>query len=274
MSNSPSTEARGNTRVSDAFDRHAFEYDARFSEKPLAVEIRTRTWGVLDRLFISGHRVLDVGCGTGEDAIHLARRGVYVRAVDISTVMLERLREKARMLELDRFIDCSPADGRILGYREGRFDGIYSNFGVLNCVPDLKWLLELARKTLKPGRRMILVTMGRCYPLEIAANLAKGRLRPALRRFRSPAFAIVGGVRFPVHYHRFKFLKEALKSCFDLEHRESLGLLVPVPGLEHLERRFPRTFRALKPIDSRLGRWGPTSALGDHVLSVWRYRGP
>ena len=273
MSNKLSTDARLNTLVRDAFDSHAFEYDTWFSEKPLALDIRRRTWQVMDRFFDAGNRVLDLGCGTGEDAIHLARRGVYVRAVDVSSAMLNRLEEKARSLKLDRFIDYSLADGRFLDFPEGEFDGIYSNFGVLNCVADLDWLPELAGRSLKPGRRMILVTMGRCYPLEIAVNLAKGRFRPALRRFRSPAFAIVGGVRFSVHYHRFSILKEALKGNFVLEHREGLGLLVPVPGLEHLDQRFPRMFRALKPIDSRLARWAPTSTMGDHVLSVWRYRG-
>ena len=223
MSKDLSTDARLNTHVRDAFDRHAFEYDTWFSEKPLAREIRRRTWEVMDRFFDAGNRVLDLGCGTGEDATHLAGRGVHVRAVDVSSAMLSRLWEKARRLELDRFIDCSIADGRFLDFRKGELDGIYSNFGVLNCVADLDWLPELARKTLKPGRRMILVTMGRCYPLEIAVNLAKGRLRPALRRFRSPAFAVVGGVRFPVHYHRFRILKQALKGSFVLEHREGLA---------------------------------------------------
>ena len=200
MSNELSKDARLNTHVRDAFDLHAVEYDARFSENPLALEIRRRTWDVMDRFFIAGSRVLDLGCGTGEDAIHLAERGVYVRAIDVSSAMLDRLQEKVQRLKLDRFIDCSLADGRCLELPEGELDGIYSNFGVLNCVADLNWLAELARRTLKPGRRMILVTMGRCYPLEIAANLVKGRFRPALRRFRSPAYAIVGGVRFPVHY--------------------------------------------------------------------------
>ena len=120
---------------------------------------------------------------------------------------------------------------------------------------------------------MVIIAMGRCYPLETAVNLARGRLGPALRRFRAPASAIVRDVEFPVHYHRFRVLRKALAGGFVLEQRRGLNLLLPAPGLEHLAHRFPRTFRALQPIDSVLGRLWLFSAMGDHVLSVWRARG-
>ncbi|GAA0473349.1 transferase [Actinoplanes capillaceus] len=42
-----------------------------------------------------GASVLDLGCGTGELAISLARRGHQVTAVDISSVAIERARTKA-----------------------------------------------------------------------------------------------------------------------------------------------------------------------------------
>ncbi len=259
--------------VRKAFDRHASHYDAWFSQNPLAVKLRGRIWEAMDRVFDPGQRVLDLGCGTGDDAVHLAGRGLRVQALDVAPAMVERLTEKARRLGLDDLIDCTVADGRSLDLPSGSLDGIYSNFGALNCVADLEWLGELGRRALRPGGRMIIIAMGRCYPLEIAVNLARGRVRPALRRFRSPASAIIRDVEFPVHYHRFRVLRKALAGGFVLEQRRGLNLLLPVPGLEHLAQRFPRTFRALQPIDSVLGRSWLFSAMGDHVLSVWKVRG-
>src|SRR6185295_1983057 len=55
---------------------------------------------VMDRLAIGrGERVLDVGCGCGETTLELGRRvgpDGSVVGIDISTVMLERARERSR----------------------------------------------------------------------------------------------------------------------------------------------------------------------------------
>src|SRR5207253_127274 len=46
------------------------------------------------RLFRSGDRVLDAGCGTGIDAIVLARAGVHVVGIDGAPAVIERMRAK------------------------------------------------------------------------------------------------------------------------------------------------------------------------------------
>jgi len=45
---------------------------------------------------LTGNTVLDFGCGTGTNAIELARRGFRVTATDIVTQAIETAREKAR----------------------------------------------------------------------------------------------------------------------------------------------------------------------------------
>lgn len=44
---------------------------------------------------VRGPQVLDLGCGTGDLALALARRGYHVTGVDISPVAIERARAKA-----------------------------------------------------------------------------------------------------------------------------------------------------------------------------------
>ncbi len=61
---------------------------------------RTPGPAVLDRVLAddspeSGRRALDVGCGTGRDAIHLAKKGWQVTAVDLEERALEKARQRA-----------------------------------------------------------------------------------------------------------------------------------------------------------------------------------
>lgn len=88
-----------------------------------------RTAGVLEFLEEAGFspegaRVLDIGCGPGTLSLPLARAGADVTALDISTGMLDRLRETAQNEGLRiNAVECSwwTADIDKLGFRN-KFD--------------------------------------------------------------------------------------------------------------------------------------------------------
>ena len=46
-------------------------------------------------------RVLEIGCGTGEDALFLAQQGIHITATDASEEMLRITREKTENQELN-----------------------------------------------------------------------------------------------------------------------------------------------------------------------------
>ena len=54
-------------------------------------------WRWLDTAFQPGEQVLELSCGTGEDALHLAEQGVRILATDPSAGMLEVARKVARL---------------------------------------------------------------------------------------------------------------------------------------------------------------------------------
>ena len=85
-----------------AFDRAAGDYDAAFGRNPVGLVFRHVFQERLRALFGAGSRVLDLGCGTGEDALFLAGAGVRVHALDASQAMLEQARAKAARLNLPR----------------------------------------------------------------------------------------------------------------------------------------------------------------------------
>ena len=134
-------------------------------------------------------RLVDIGCGTGEDAIHFASRGINVTAVDVSGAMIAQLKSKS-----GGAVRCEVADMRTCPV-EDVFDGVFSNSSALNYVPDLDWLGHIR---LTPGAHFVFTTLGRFYPLESAVFMFKGQPRRALRRFKPSFRGEVPGVNFNV----------------------------------------------------------------------------
>ena len=83
----------GYSRIARAFDSSAADYD-RHEANPIRRWVRSFMRERLGTLFQSGDTVLELNCGTGDDALFLAHRGVRVRAVDASAAMIELLHGK------------------------------------------------------------------------------------------------------------------------------------------------------------------------------------
>src|SRR4029078_10363513 len=98
-------------------------------------------------------RLIDLGCGTGLDAVRLAHAGHYVAATDWSEEMVERTAERAaseRVAERVRALAIGAHElERLEG--DGTYDGAYSNLGALNCVPDLAGVARECARLLRPG---------------------------------------------------------------------------------------------------------------------------
>ena len=95
-------------------------------------------------------RALELGCGSGSDAIYLTRRGFEVTAVDIAPTAIERARARA---ELE---DCLPrfvlGDVFQFALTAGQFDLLY-DVGFYHSVrqTDLDRLLDLLWRATRPG---------------------------------------------------------------------------------------------------------------------------
>lgn len=104
-----------------------------------------------------GMRLLDVAAGSGAVSLSAARLVANVTAVDISPVMIERL--KARAHEEGLRLEARVMDGQALEFDDDTFDMAASEFGVM-LFPDLpRGLREMVRVT-KPGGRVVVVALG------------------------------------------------------------------------------------------------------------------
>ena len=115
-----------------AFDDLAASYDDTFTESVIGRLLRAAVWRRLDAQFRAGDRVLELNCGTGADAIHLAHTGVRVLATDVSEAMLDVTRRKvaqAGMAELVQVAKLDIAELAAIGDRRSEIRDQRSEIG-------------------------------------------------------------------------------------------------------------------------------------------------
>lgn len=135
------------------FDPIAARYAALWSDTPRGRAQREQVWREIDSLFSLCDRVLDLGCGTGDDAVHLMSRGVNVLGIDSAPGMIEIARSRgveARQIAIEE-----------LASLKGSFDAAISNFGALNCVTDLGAVSESLAGLVRPRGKLALCVLSR-----------------------------------------------------------------------------------------------------------------
>jgi ubiquinone/menaquinone biosynthesis C-methylase UbiE len=199
-----------------AFDKVAPHYDAIWSDTPVGRAQRQAVWTCIDPLFKSGDVVLDLGCGTGVDALHLKSRGASAYGIDQSSRMVEVARRRGVNA------NCCPIEH--LEYFDLRPDGVLSNFGALNCLASLSTVANALGGMVRPGGHLALCFLGRVCAWEIAYYLLKGRVRKAFRRLRGQADSSIGTTVF---YPSSKAVISAFRNDFRLVGIYGIGLTVP-----------------------------------------------
>jgi SAM-dependent methyltransferase len=242
----------------------AGDYDSLFTASTIGTLMRNAVWARCAARFQPGQKVLEMNCGTGEDAIWLGRRGVQVLATDVSPAMLEVARNK-----LSGAPDSVQVRFQLLAWEElatldeGPFDGMLSNFGGLNCVSDLREAAHALAAKLKPGAVAILCVMGPVVPWEWAWFLAHGRAEKGLRRLRWGG-SQWSGIR--VHYPSIGIARSIFSPEFRMLRVSALGALLPPPYTEKSLGRFPRVLAGLDRAERRLETLWPLPWLADHYL--------
>ena len=165
------------TQVLAMFDRIARIYDRMNSVMTAGMHHRWRERAADLARVGPGSRALDVGTGTGDLAIELARRGASVTGVDFAPAMLEVARGKAPHIAFER------GDALALRHGPGEFDAVTVGFGARNFADLDRGLREMARVTRPGGRVVVLeITTPQRPPLSWFFRLWFDRVVPALGR--------------------------------------------------------------------------------------------
>lgn len=263
-----------------AFDPVAADYDSAFTHSPLGKMLRQRVWNVLADCFSAGNTVLELACGTGEDAVWLARRGVSVMATDGSAEMVGATAVKAQHANVSHLVTPLQISLQEIAAYDGTrhtehglrgstpYDGAFSNFGGLNVLDDWRPLAANLAQLVRPGGHLVFVPMGPMCPWEVGWHGLRGQWKTAVRRFRQPATARIGDSLIPIWYPSTRRLRRDFAPWFDCVRLESLGLWLPPSYLGHWVARWPRLFAGLNWLEAKTARLG--GGLGDHFIMVLR----
>lgn len=252
-----------------AFDTIAEEYDRMFTHSILGKAQRSLVHEALRDSFQEGQRVLELNCGTGEDAIVMAAGGVSVLACDVSKRMIsvawQKLATCGAALPVT-FAVCANEQLHLLK-DVGDFDGALSNFGGLNCSADLTQVSRALSDLIRPGGRVFLCILGSFCMWEVLWYSAHGRWSKAFRRMKTGGVdSCIGGENVRIYYPSVRQVREAFAPAFRLVSWRGIGVAVPPSWMEAVFQDRPLLVEWLTQIDRWLGTVPMFRGIADHIL--------
>ncbi|MEO8361540.1 MAG: class I SAM-dependent methyltransferase [Vicinamibacteria bacterium] len=239
------------------FDSLAKSYDMTFGLSPVGRAFRFRVSERLTSMCPAPAHVIDIGCGTGEDALWLASQGYAVDAFDASSSMIDVARDKAARFRSTASFEAVSIQS--LPERGQTYDVLISNFGALNCVALAEWT-SVVSGLLKPSGRAFISLMGR-KPFPEGARRGFGSAHREAR-----ACVPIGGTPVSVEYPSVSDVEQALSGRATVERVEALGCLVPGPGYSGFARRHPLLLEALAMGEAVVRTLPFFRHRGDHTL--------
>ena len=251
-----------------AFDQLAAEYDQIFTESIVGRAQRDAVWNVLANTFKVNDNILELNCGTGEDAVFLAGRGVSVFACDASQQMIakaeQRLSHKSPPLPV---VFCHLQTERISELRPAlQFDGVFSNFSGLNCIEDLGAIASSLSDLVNEHSLLLLCFSTRFCLIEILYYLIRGEWHTAFRRCAGRTTVTLGNLQLPVYYPTLRQIRRYFAPQFKLRSYTGIGVAVPPSYCENWARRHPNTFHLLCRLERVFAIIPVLRVTGDHVL--------
>lgn len=256
-----------------AFDQIAEKYDDEFTNSSIGKLQRQVVWNYLEILLKDKHKlnILELNCGTGEDALWLAQKGHNVLATDVSAEMIRVAKIKADSAGLSDQLSFSTLDLlKPATYpTDVKFDLVFSNFGGFNCIsPDsFRRAMPVITKLLKSKGRLIAVIMPKFCLWESLYFIAKRKPSEVLRRNRSvPVKVSIGSYSVDTWYYSPSDVTDICKKDFKIQSKLPVGIFIPPSYLNTYFSSHPRSLQHLKRLEESLGSLSVLAGIADHYI--------
>jgi SAM-dependent methyltransferase len=263
------------SEVAAAFDSASEEYDFTISHNFLNTWIRKKSIGLLLSYVNKSDTLIEIGCGTGAEAIEISGHVKRIFATDLSEDMIRLLRRKVEARGLTEKIIPVRLVAReiertleLMGSREARV--AYSFNGALNCEPELGRFVQGLASVLSADGYLICSIRNKLCISEALFHGAALRFDKLNMRKVQPMMVSVGGREIPSTYFSTDEFVRFFRSGFNLKRMVALPGLLPPAYLNSYYVKFRGALSILERLDPLLGSRFPLNKLGDQTLFVFQ----
>lgn len=252
---------------------HIATVDSLFARSVIGQLQRKQVWRYLEKITpqLKGLEILELNCGTSEDAMLFSEKGFNIIATDVSEEMLKVTVQKANQFSMQnkissQYLDLDTFDETVF---DKKFDLVFSNFGGLNCInpESLQRLLRKIPSILAPGGRFVGVVMPKFCLWESSCLMFRFRFKKAFRRSTSDEVIVdMQGTKIKTWYYTPGQIKKWSQKKFKLIRTIPIGFAIPPTYLEPYFSRRKNLLLQLNRLEKKIDHLSFLSGMSDHFL--------
>lgn len=270
--------------MSSDFDIASENYDETFTYSNIGKMQRAIVYDYLNTHVLGKKslHILEINCGTGEDAKWFANQNHTVLATDISEGMINKAKQKNdlknlkfQQLDINKIDSCFrrndntesviPAKAGI----QNKFDLIFSNFGGLNCLSnqELEAFFKNASSLLNENGKIVCVIMPKNCIWENNYLFLAGKWKQLFRRNTKDYLLVnVEGTSVKTWYYNPKEIVSLTKNEYHIKNYKPIGFFIPPSYLESFFKRNNWLLNSLNWLENQVTNWSFLSRYSDHFI--------